>query len=86
MKTPPMRGMGEMTIDDILLKALKGGEPATVNDILKHFERRVRGRGVVVRDGRGGAHRKFTYRLLQPNIPAKALGKKGGGLAPHRRA
>jgi hypothetical protein len=85
--------MGEMTIDDILLKALKGGEPATVNDILKHFERRVRirlnklrVRGVVVRDGRGGAHRKFTYRLLQPNIPAKALGKKGGGFAPHRRA
>ena len=85
MKTPPTRGMGEMTIDDILLKALEGGEPATVNDILKHFERRVRGRGVV-RDGRGGARRKFIYRLLQPNIPAKALGKKGGGFAPHRRA
>ena len=26
-----------MTIDDILSKALGGGEPATVNDILKHF-------------------------------------------------
>ena len=64
-----------------------------VNDILKHFVRRVRirlnklrVRGVVVREGRGGAHRKFTYRLLQPNIPAKALGKKGGGFPPHRRA
>jgi hypothetical protein len=47
---------------------------------------KLRVRGVVVRDGRGGAHRKFTYRLLQPNIPAKALGKKGGRFAPHRRA
>ena len=31
-----------MTVDDILLKALEGGGPATVNDVLKHFERRVR--------------------------------------------
>jgi hypothetical protein len=31
-----------MTIGDILLKAPEGGEPATVNDILKHFESRVR--------------------------------------------
>ena len=81
-----------MTVDDILLKALEGG-PATVNDILKHFERRVRirlnklrVRGVVVREGRGGAHRKFTYRLLRPDVAAKALGEKGGGLASHRRA
>ena len=81
-----------MTVDDILLKALEGG-PATVNDILKHFERRVRIRlnklrvgGVVVRDGRGGAHREFTCRLLRPDIAAKALGEKGGGSAPHRRA
>ncbi len=36
-----------MTVDDILLKALKGRKPATVNDILKHFERRVRIRGAV---------------------------------------
>jgi hypothetical protein len=57
-----------MTVDDILLKALEGGGPVTVNDILKHFERRVRirlnklrVRGVVVREGRGGAHREFTY-------------------------
>ena len=76
-----------MTVDDILLKALEGG-PATVNDILKHFERRVRirldklrVRGVVVREGRGGAHREFTYRLLRPDVAAKALGEKGGGLA-----
>ncbi|HZZ24723.1 MAG TPA: hypothetical protein VFE60_20015 [Roseiarcus sp.] len=82
-----------MTVDDILLKALEGGGPATVNDILRHFERRVRirlnklrVRGVVVREGRGGAQREFTYRLLRPDIAAKALGEKGGGLTPHRRA
>jgi hypothetical protein len=70
--------------DDILLKALEGG-PATVNDILKHFERRVRirldklrVRGVVSREGRGGAHRQFTYRLLRADVAAKALGEKGG--------
>jgi hypothetical protein len=74
------------------LKALEGGDPVTVDDILKHFERRVRVRlnklrvrGVVVREGRGGAHRKFTYKLLRPDIAAKALREKGG-LAPHRRA
>jgi hypothetical protein len=77
----------DMTIDDVLLKALKGGKPATVNDILKHFERRVRiklnklrVRGVVVRNGRGGAYREFTYRLVPPARAAKALGEKGGGL------
>ena len=82
-----------MTVDDILLKALEGGGPATVNDILKHFESRVRirldklrVRGVVVREGRGGPHREFTYRLLRPDIAAKALGERGGGHAPHRRA
>jgi hypothetical protein len=81
-----------ITVDDILLKALKGGKPATVNDILKPFARRVRiklnklrVRGVVVREGRGGAHREFTYRLVRPNLAAKALGEKGGG-GPHRRA
>jgi hypothetical protein len=75
------------TVDDILLKALEGG-PATVNDILKHFTRRVRirldklrVRGVVVREGRGGAHRQFTYRLLRPDLAARALSEKGGGLS-----
>jgi hypothetical protein len=82
-----------MTVDDILLRALEGGGPATVNDILKHFERRVRikldklrVRGVVVREGRGGAHREFTYRLVRPDIAAQWLGEKGGGIAPNRRA
>jgi hypothetical protein len=72
-----------MTVDDILLKALEGGGPVTVNDILKHFERRVRirlnklrVRGVVVREGRGGAYRQFTYKLLGPDIAAKALGER----------
>jgi hypothetical protein len=77
-----------MTIDDIHLKALKGGKPATVNDILKHFERRVRikldklrVRGAVVREGKGRPHREFTYRSVRPDVAAKALGEKGGGLA-----
>jgi hypothetical protein len=77
----------EIAFEDILLKALEGG-PATVNDILKRFERRVRirlnklrVRRVVVREGRGGAHREFTYRLLRPDLAAKALGEKGGGLS-----
>jgi hypothetical protein len=84
-------GVG-VTVDGILLQALEGG-PATVNDILKHFERRVRikldklrVRGVVVGEGRGGAHREFTYRLVRPDIAAQALGEKGGGIAPNRRA
>jgi hypothetical protein len=73
-----------ITVDDILLKALEDG-PVTVKDIVKRFERRVRirlnklrVRGVVARDGRGGAHRAFTYRLLRPDFAAKALGEKGG--------
>jgi hypothetical protein len=75
----------ELTIDDILLKALEGGGPVTVNDILKRYERRVRMRldklrvrRVVVREGRGGAHREFTYRLVRPDVAAKAIGEKGG--------
>jgi hypothetical protein len=69
------------------LKALEDG-PATVNDILKRFERRVRirldklrVRGIVLREGRGGAHREFTHRLLRRDLAAKVLGEKGGGLA-----
>jgi hypothetical protein len=27
---------------------------------------------------RGGAHRTFTYRLLRPDLAAKAIGEKGG--------
>jgi hypothetical protein len=27
------------------------------------------------------AHREFTYKLLRPDLVAKALGEKGGGLA-----
>jgi hypothetical protein len=81
-----------MTLDEIILKALEDG-PVTVRDIGKRFERRVRikldklrVRGVVVREGRGGAHREFTYRLVRPDIDAQALGEKGSGIAPHRRA
>jgi hypothetical protein len=73
-----------MTVDDVILKALDDG-PVTVNDILERVERRVRirlnklrVRGIVVREGRGGSHREFTYRLLRPDHAAKALGEKGG--------
>jgi hypothetical protein len=77
-----------MTLDDILLKALERGDPVTANDITKRFIGRVRMRleklrvrGIVIREGRGGAHRQFTYKLLRPDLAAKALGEKGGGLA-----
>jgi hypothetical protein len=76
-----------MTLDDILLKALEGG-PVTVKDIAKRFEKplrikldKLRVRGIVIREGRGGAHRQFTYRLLRPDVAAKALSEKGGGLS-----
>ena len=72
------------TVDDIILSALEGG-PVTVNDITKRFEARarmrsdkLRVRGVVLREGRGGAHREFTYRLLRSDLAAKALSEKGG--------
>jgi hypothetical protein len=73
---------GPMTVDDVILSALEGG-PVTVNDITKRFETRVRMRldklrvrGVVLREGRGGSHREFTYRLLRPDLAAKALREK----------
>lgn len=75
---------GPMTVDDVILSGLEGG-PVTVNDITKRFEIRVRVRlnklrvwGIVLREGRGGAHREFTYRLLRPDLAAKAIGEKGG--------
>jgi hypothetical protein len=81
---------GPRTIDGIILSALEGG-PVTVHDIAKCFEKRVRirldklrVRGIVLREGRGGAHREFTYRLLRPDHAAKTLSEKGGGLS--RRA
>jgi hypothetical protein len=80
-------GRPNMMVDEVILKALEGG-PATVNDITKRFERlvrikleKLRVRGVVVREGRGGAHREFTYRLLRPDRAAEALNEKGGGLS-----
>ena len=78
-----------MTIDEIVLKALEGG-PVTVNDIVTRFTGPVRSKleklrrhGAVLRDGKGGAHREFTYALLLPNRAAEALTEKGGlSLAP----
>jgi hypothetical protein len=79
-----------MTLDDILLKVLEDG-PATVNEIVERLEGRVRSRlnmlrarGVVIppREGRGGAHREFTYKLLRPGVAAKAVREKGLARAP----
>jgi hypothetical protein len=76
-----------MTIDEIILKALEGG-PVTVDDIVTRFKgpvrsklEKLRRRAVVLRGGKGGAHRKFTYTLLRPDRAAEAL-KEKGGLAP----
>jgi hypothetical protein len=57
--------------------------------VLKRFERFLRMRlnklgvsGIVAREGRGGAHRNFTYKLTRRlDIAAKALREKGS-LAP----
>jgi hypothetical protein len=74
----------DMTVDEFILQALQG-EAVTVRDIGKRFESHVRlrlnklrVRGIVLREGRGGAHRKFTYKLLRPELGAKALRGKGG--------
>jgi hypothetical protein len=71
-----------MTLDDILLKVLEDG-PATLNDIVERLEGRVRirlnmlrSRGVVIREGRGGAHREFTYKLLRPGAIAKGSARR----------
>jgi predicted transcriptional regulator len=73
-----------MTLDELLLNALEHG-PATVKEIAKRLERplrlklnKLRVRGLVVREGRGGAHRQFTYRLVQRDLAAKALVSRGG--------
>jgi DNA-binding Lrp family transcriptional regulator len=78
----------DMTIDEVILKALEAGGPVTVQDIAKRFEPRIRlrleklrVRGVVIREGRGGAHRKFTYKMRRPDLAAKAIRETGGGLA-----
>jgi hypothetical protein len=84
-----------MTVDEIILKALEGG-PVTVNmvadEIAEYFICRVRVkleklrvRGIVVREVRGGAHRRYTYQLLRPERAARALSEKGGGLSERRR-
>jgi hypothetical protein len=77
-----------MTVDEVILKALEGGHPVTVNDVTKCFTgsvrmrlEKLRVRGVVVREGRGRAHREFTYKLVRPDRAAKAIGETGGGLA-----
>jgi hypothetical protein len=77
-----------MTVDEVILRALEGGHPVTANDVTGRFLVRVRRRleklrvrGVVVREGRGGPNREFTYRLVRPDRVAKAISEKGGGLS-----
>jgi hypothetical protein len=66
------------TIDDILWNVLEGG-PATVNDIVARYERRVRirleqmrRRGLVDREGKGGAQSQFTYSVLRSGLAANS--------------
>jgi hypothetical protein len=56
-------------IDDIIMQELQRG-PATVKEITLCIERRVRYKldgmrraGIVIREGRGGAYREYTYKL-----------------------
>jgi hypothetical protein len=79
--------MPHISVDDLILKALKGG-PVTVNDVTKCFENpvrmrleKLRVRGVVIRENRGRNHREFIYKLLRPDLAARALAEKGGGLS-----
>jgi hypothetical protein len=81
-------GSPDMTVDEVILKALESGDPVTVNHITQRFADRVRMRleklrvrGVVVRECRGHAHREFTYKLVRPDRAAKAISEAGGGLA-----
>lgn len=37
----------------------------------------LRARGIMIREGRGGAHREFTYKLLRAAVAAKAVRRKG---------
>ena len=76
-----------MTVDEAILRALEGG-PVTVSDVTKRFLspvrirlEKLRVRGVVVREGKGGVHREHTYQLLRPDRAAKALNETAGGLA-----
>lgn len=67
----------DMTVDEFVLRALERG-PVTVDDIIWRLEtpvriklEKLRVRGVVIREGRGGRHRKFTFRLLHPDPPRR---------------
>jgi hypothetical protein len=78
------KAWGRHDADDILLDTLEDGA-VTVKDITKRMERRVRirlyklrVRGLVIREGRGGAYREFKYRLVQRDLAAKALAGKSG--------
>ena len=74
----------DMTVDETIVRALESG-PVTVEEILKRFEapvrrklEKLRVRGVVMREGRGGAHRKFTFTLLRADRVAKRSRRREG--------
>jgi hypothetical protein len=78
------RSRQKWTIDDVILRG-----SVTVRDTAKRFEHRVRVRleklrvrGIVIREGRGGAYREFTFKMLRPELAAKALREKGGLARP----
>jgi hypothetical protein len=59
--------------------------PSTVDEIVERLKGRVRIRlnmlrthGVVIREGRGGAHPEFTYKLLRHGVGVKAIREKSG--------
>jgi hypothetical protein len=75
-------------VDQVILKTLESGQPVTANEVTARFLVQVRTRleklrvrGVVVRENRGGSNREFTYKLIRPDRAAAAITEKGGGLA-----
>jgi hypothetical protein len=82
-----------MTLDAVILKALEGGKLVTVSDIVwrvelyvRHRLEKLRVRGIVCREGRGGTHREFPLKMLSPDLAAKALCEPCGSLASVRKA
>jgi hypothetical protein len=73
-------GAGMKQLDDILFKELQRG-PGTVRDLALRLQERTRHslerlhvRGHIMRDGRGGPHRQYVYRI--PNRANRTKGKK----------
>jgi hypothetical protein len=70
-----------MTLDEILLKELARG-PATTKEIALRLERRIRDRldrlrvrRLVLREGKGGPHRQYTYSVPRSPPIARMRGR-----------